>query len=358
MAPAVSLYRPAAVLVPIGGEPVTAMYGPLAGGFITNPRTAQDQNVPFIEVLYVDSSGAPAADEVTGTTVAVQAGQTYFIPAQSVGVSVNAKTAGHKFSGIVIQPPTPFPPVPQPGTFPPSGPTTLTEIIPAYLYEQYADDDALQVFFAAYNGAAQSFVDWFVNTPLAVYTSPAIFGPLLDWVAQGLYGMPRPVLSSGRNKDVGPVNTYPPNTLGPNVRKTIGPSDVTATSDDVFKRCITWNFYKGDGNQFNAKWLKRRCMRFLTGVNGSAPNIDQTYIISVTFGDGIISIRINVGTRSILGGAFPNLFGCNRLTPNALTTRFNPAPVQYPLEGVLKEAIESGVLQTPFQYSVSVAVAG
>jgi hypothetical protein len=332
------------------------MYGPVAGGFITNPRTAADQGVPVIEVLYLDPTGAEAAAEVTETTIAIQAGQTYYVPAQTPGISVNAKTSGHRFSGVVFQPPTPYPPTPQPGTFPPSGPTSLTQIIPAYLYEEYADDDALQAFFAAYNGAAQSFVDWFNNTPLPVYTNPAIAGPLLDWVAQGLYGMIRPALSSGRNRDVGPVNTYPPNTLAPNVRKQIGPSNVVVTSDDVFKRCMTWNFYKGDGNLFNAKWLKRRCMRFLLGVNGTAPNIDQTYDISVTFGDGSIAIRITVGTRSILGGAFPNRTGCNRLTPNALTTMFHPGPVQYPLEPVLKEALESGVLQTPFQYSVSVAI--
>ena len=139
--------------------------------------------------------------------------------------------------------------------------------------------------------------------------------------------------------------------MGYNARRSIGPIDVTVTTDDVFKRIMTWNFYKGDGNVFNVRWLKRRIMRFLIGVDGTAPNVDQTYIVSVTFGNGQIAIRITVGTRSILGGALYNRFGYNRMGYNVLLTTFNPAADPPPFASVLKEAIESGVLQTPFQFS-------
>lgn len=355
---ATALYPLAASKIANPGVPVTAAYGPLAGGAITNPQWAADQGLPRVEVLYVDVTG-PAALGETETTLAIQPGQTFKIPpGQTTDVSVNAASAGHAFAGYVLQPPTPYPPTPQPGNFPPTGPTTLTALggMASYLYEQYQDDDDLQAFVSSFNELAQIYVGWFATTLLPVYTSDAISGSLLDWVAAGIYGMFRPSLSSGKNRDLGPLNTYGLNEIALNVRKTIGPINVTVASDDVFKRIMTWNFYKGDGNLFNARWIKRRIMRFLLGVNGTAPNVDQTYDVSVTFGPGIISIAITVGTRSIVGGALCNRFGCNEMACNAISTRFNPAPMQYALEPVLKQAIESGVLTFPFQYQVFISI--
>jgi hypothetical protein len=92
-------------------------------------------------------------------------------------------------------------------------------------------------------------------------------------------------------------------------------------------------------------------MRFLTGPNGTAPNVDNTSLISVTTGPGVISISITPGVRTILGGALYNRFGFNRMAYNRLLTQFVPGGTQFPLEPVLKQAIESGVLQLPFQYS-------
>lgn len=352
-----SLYRTAAQLVPIAGKPVVVMYGPVAGGFITNPANASDQGLPATEILYVDPTGAPAALAVTETTIAIQPGQSYFVtPGQTTNVTVNAVSAGHRFSGVVYQPPTPFPPAPQPGTFPPSAPTTLTKTIPSYLYEEYADDEALQAFVDAYNNLAQQYVTWFATISLPVYTNAAISGPLLDWIAQGIYGMIRPSLSSGKNRDLGPLNTYQFNVLPYNKRKNIGPTDITVTSDDIFKRIMTWNFSKVDSNTFNIRWLKRRIMRFLIGVDGTSPNIDQTYIVSVTFGSGIISIRISYGSRVITGGSLYNRFGFNGGGYNALRTTFISGPSPLPYESVLKQAIDSGVLQLPFQYTYSVTI--
>jgi len=353
MAPApVTLRRAAATVIPVAGRAVVAMWGPLVGGFIQNPYLAADQGIAEVETLYVDLSGNPAALRETATTFAVQPGETFILVGnQTTSVSVNAVTQGHKFAGVAIQPATPFPPKPLPGTFPPSGPTTLIATIPSYLYQEYNDDSDLEAFVGAYNVLAQVYAAWFANVQLPVYTSPTITGALLDWVAQGIYGMVRPSLASGLAHVVGPLNTYAFNTLTLNRRKTIGPTNVTVTSDDVFKRIMTWNFYKGDGNVFSIRWLKRRVMRFLTGANGSAPNIDNTLAISVSVGAGIISIKINAGTRTVVGGSLLNRFGFNSRVPlNTLTTRFVPNLNQFPLQNVLKEAIQAGVLQLPFQY--------
>lgn len=349
---AISLFAPASTEVVVGGTPVTAIYGPVAGGIITNPLRRADQGIGSVEVLYVDITG-PAALEQTITTIPIQPGGSFIVPNETTSVSVNAATSGHKFSAIVFQAPTPYPPTPQQGTFPPAGPTTLTGLggMASYLYEEYNDDDNLQAFVNSQNSIANQFVVWFATIMLPVYTNPLISGPLLDWIANGLYGMIRPALSSGQNTDVGPFNTYAFNTLAYNVRKTVGPSNVTVTNDDIFKRIMTWNFYKGDGNVFNVRWLKRRIMRFLLGTNGTAPNVDQTYAISVTYGPGIISIRLSPGTRTITGGALFNRIGFNRLAYNSLSTNFTPGANPLPFENVLVEALRAGVLLLPFQYS-------
>ncbi len=119
---------------------------------------------------------------------------------------------------------------------------------------------------------------------------------------------------------------------------------------------MTWNFYKGDGNVFNVRWLKRRIMRFLIGTNGAAPNVDQTYGISVTYGPGVISVRLSYGTRTITGGALFNRFGYNRMPFNALRTVFSSGPSPPAFASVLQEAIDSGALILPFQYEVIVTI--
>lgn len=253
--------------------------------------------------------------------------------------------------------PPQFPPTPQEGDFPPTGPTTLTAIVPSYVYQQYADDDDLQAFAAAFNELAQVYASWFATVPLAAYTNAAITGALLDWVAAGVYGFLRPTLSSGRFRSKGPLNTYELNSWPLDKLVILGLLDVAATTDDIFKRIITWNFYKGDGNRFNVRWLKRRILRFLIGTDGSAPNIDNTYQISITFGDGgFVSIRLSSGAMVILGGALPNRFGCNQIPLNSVTTQFIAGPDQLPNESVLKEAIEAGVLQLPFQFQFHITI--
>lgn len=354
-APAVSVYPGAASIVRTGGEAVTAIFGPMLGGIITNPAGAADQGIAVIEPLYVDIVN-PANVGETATTAAIQPGGSFIVPlGLETNVSVNAATSGHRFSAICYQTATPYPPTPQTGTFPPAGPTTLTETLPAYAYQQYDDDEDVDAFFTSYNDLAQDYVGWFAESLLPVYGQQR--GSTLDWVAEGLYGIERPSLGSGVARTIGPFNTYAFNTLAYNRRKTIGASDVTATSDDVFQRIMTWNLYRGDGMTFNIRWLKRRIMRFLIGENGSAPNIDETYPISVTYGPGVIAIAINVGTREITGGALFNRHGFNRVAFNALQTVFIPASgTQYPLAPVLQEAIRAGVLQFPFQYQVSITI--
>lgn len=354
--PAVTVYPGAASQIRVAGEAVIAIYAGAQTAIITNPATATDQGLLIPENLYVDLIN-PAALAETATTTVLVPGQTFVVPAGTTeNVTVNAASAGHKFTVVVVQQKTPFPPTPPtPAPFPPTRPVTVLKTKNAYLYVEYNDDDDLQAFFKSYNlNISQQYLDWFNNANLPIYTE--LSDGMLDWVAEGLYGISRPVLPSGQNVTIGPFNTYgfDQETFGS--ARIEGPVNVFVTTDDIFKRIITWNTYKGDGRTFNVRWLKRRIMRFLLGVNGSAPNIDTTYQVSVSFGlKNQVNINLLQGTRLITGGATFNEFAPDTQPFNATKSGFisyNPLPDA----AILKAAIEAGVLQLPFQYTFVVSV--
>jgi hypothetical protein len=351
----VNLFRGANSSVSVGGTAVIAVYGPAQGGLIVNPQLAGDQGISVAEVLYIDLVN-PAVLHQTDTCIPLQPGEYYRVPhGCTTNITVNAATSGHKFSVVTFQPP-PVPVFPDTGGFPPAGPTSLQNTINSYLYIQYNDDDDLQAFVDAYNILTQEYITWFNTINLPIYTNPNVSGTLLDWVLTNLYGQVRPALSSGRNRNLGPLNTYALNVLPPNVRKIIGSQDITATSDDFYRRIATWNFYKGDGKVVNVRWLKRRIMRFLLGANGIDVNPNTTYQVSVTFGlDGQVNITLVKGRRTVTGGAVPGRFAPNTKRPNELDSFYtNIVPLQN--GSILKEAIDSGVLQLPFQFTYVVNV--
>lgn len=139
---------------------------------------------------------------------------------------------------------------------------TTTDIIKSYPYVQFADDENITAWFDAYNTYAQQYLDWFNNTPLAVYTRYEISGDLLDWVAAGVYGCYRTPIAFGNSRSIGPLNTYTPNYIPFNQGKELSDQTSFTMTDDIFKRVITWNFYKGDGVQISIPWLKKRIARF------------------------------------------------------------------------------------------------
>ena len=363
-----SLYPPltpkagATSVVRVANQPTIAMYGSDGGGLIMNPFLAQDQDIEIPEVLYLNPAG-PAVIRIgdltntpAGAMMELQPGQAYRVPPGiTTPISVNAKTAGHSFVSITYESAT-LPATPQTGTFPPLSPVTMTQVIPSYLYQEYQDDGDLQAWVAAYNEYAQNYVDTFNGLNLPIYTASNIIGPLLDWVAGGVYGLDRPALGSGTTHILGPLNTYEMNTLELDAIERIGPTNVTATSDDTFKRIITWAFYKGDGKLFNVNWLKRRIMRFLTGTDGSAPNIDQTYQVSVTFGaNNSAAIKFIDSVASVLSGALMDTFEMNTTMMNELDlkiTQLTPLPYR----AIFKEAVDAGVLELPFQWDWTVEI--
>lgn len=145
----------------------------------------------------------------------------------------------------------------------------LQNVIPSYLYWEYSDDQDLQAFVTTFNSLTQGYLDWFKNTPLGLYTSPNINGPLLDWIGQGVYGIPRPVLSTQTTVVRAGYNEFPYNTDPYDYLSRSSSGTAQLASDDIYKRMMTWNLYRGDGQMFTMGWLKNRINRFINGANGS-----------------------------------------------------------------------------------------
>ncbi len=398
----------------VGGVPVQVANTTMGsnGGIVINPLSSIDQGLGVAESLYVNITG-PAASSAGQGTNELLPGQWFEVPRNS-NVWVNAASSGHLFTAFFSAPFTPdYPPkvVPgQPGSnlpalaaepgskpFPPSRVTGLTTVIPSYLYQEYSDDDDLQGFVAAINTKQQDYVDTFNALNLPIYTGPVVQGALLDWVARGLYGMARPALDTGKPDLMGPLNTYGPNWLVPmwdlpidaavegrfglNIITLNGPENVVITNDDIYRRILTWHFYKGDGNYFSTRWLKRRIWRFLYGIDGKSPesvtwwpndnSIADTEQISVTLGtDRNVTIRFVLGKRTVTGGALPNYLGCNGFNPAfgvappwTIGANKPPGITMNDLEGpyvpylplpymeIFKMALDAGVLEVPYQYN-------
>jgi hypothetical protein len=183
----------------------------------------------------------------------------------------------------------------------------LQQPILSYLYLEYNDDPTLQAFVDAYNSLAQGYLDWFNSTPLSVYTLPAISGPLLDWVGNGLYGISRPVISTLTTGTMGAYNSKPFNTIPYNSRKVISSGTAQTANDDIYKRVMTWILYLGDGKQTTITWLKKRIARFLWGANGTDISLDliQNIDISVTQGASpSFTISVPIGPMSTIMNNF------------------------------------------------------
>lgn len=292
----------------------------------------------------------------TDTTFQIAIGQYFDFPPGTENVWINAATAGHKFGGYVIFPPTNF--VPNPNSWPPLAPTTLGKLIPSYVYQEYSDDDDIQAFFMSYNNYAQLYIDWFQNIDLPIITNPNVNGALLDWVANGLYGMTRPILpSTFLNVNIGPLNTWLLDGLTINGYKHIGPSVFYVADDDTFRRVLIWHLYKGDGKRFDIRWLKRRIQRFLTGVNGGPGDTDQTYGVSITFGVGN-NVDINFNSKRFISGK-GSILNTNLMNGFVLNDLEDVVTVSLPVSpfvNVFKAAVLSGALELPFQYTFTVNI--
>lgn len=226
----------------------------------------------------------------------------------------------------------------------------LTKILPSYLYTQYADDVNLQSFVSAYNTMTQEYLDWFNTINLPIYTVQS--GTMLDWVAYGLYGLPRPAIGNGILTWSAPLNSFPLNSEPINATDSTTAGQSTLVSDDIYKRIITWFFYKGDGQVLNINWLKRRITRFLLGVDGTAPSISYTPQVSVTLQPNNVVV-LHINTNVVVPSSIPDAYGLYEYSQ--INTISNNV-ISRSIAMTLKNAIDSGLLELPFQFTYQVNV--
>ncbi|HDT1287338.1 TPA: hypothetical protein QHR42_001712 [Enterobacter asburiae] len=233
----------------------------------------------------------------------------------------------------------------------------LEDIIKSYLYTQYNDDDDLRAFVSAYNAMAQEIYSWMINANLPIFVGGYNVGDQLKWIARGIYGVKPPVLVSGKQSTYGPFNTVMFNQLPFNGRKVVIQSEQVVVSDDLFKRIMTWNFYKGDGYYFTIPWLKRRIIRFLTGIDGMDVVNDQRWSVSVLFSGSGASISIIKGYRRLTNSSLYNSFGFNTRVFNQKVSGVIKS-TEYEYSELFKQAFDSGLLHMPFYQPVSVTIVG
>lgn len=168
-----------------------------------------------------------------------------------------------------------------------------TKVIPAYPFIQYNDDEDVCAFFDATNEMTQKYLAAFNNLALPCWTSPYITGYLLDWIAHGIYGEVRPTLQIVKEQtQKGDYNSVEYNSIPYATLSNYIAGQYSYLSDDLFKRMLTWNFYKGDGFHFSVPWFKRRIARFIQGLDGIDPVVQQTFDISIIPKSGTFYVRI------------------------------------------------------------------
>lgn len=224
----------------------------------------------------------------------------------------------------------------------------LQQVIPAFVYAQYSDDSDVQAFFTAYNTLAQGYLDWFNNTPFGLYTSSFVSDLLLDWLAQGVYGIERPVISTLSTHRTAGMNSATMNSLPMNELKIIQGGTASLATDDIFKRVLTWILFKGDGVHVSIPWIRKRIARFLNGSNGSDVSLDY-----------LLDVSINIPTLSPNGqlGTVP----MNTIAMNTRQTRSakaaNTLQIVLPSSTIAQQfmiLLQEGYLPVPFQMTFEV----
>ena len=219
-----------------------------------------------------------------------------------------------------------------------------------YLYDEFSDDADLQGIVEVANGFIQTYLDWFTSTPLAVWTSSGISGPLLDWIGEYIYNIPRPVISTSFHTVSGAYGTK---VYGRSVYGTYSVTrsgTATVANDDIYKRAITWSMYQGDGIQVNITWIKKRIARFLYGANGSDVDSSMAENISIMpmmmFTDTGYGMNI-FGLRPAYGMMFMR---------KALQIQLNITVPNTPVSQILSDFLTQGILTMPTQVTFSVEI--
>ena len=220
----------------------------------------------------------------------------------------------------------------------------------AYLYNEYSDDADLQGILQVANQFVQGYLDWFTNTPLAVWTSSNITASLLDWIGANIYNVFRPVISTSFQSTSGSWGTKAYGRSAYGVFSVKKSGTATVANDDIYKRALTWSMYLGDGYQVNITWMKNRIARFLYGANGSDIDLSLTENIS------IMPMMMFTDT-----GYGMNVFGLRpaygmMLMRKGLQIQLNITVPNTPVSQIFSDFLTQGILTMPTQITFSVEI--
>ena len=232
---------------------------------------------------------------------------------------------------------------------------SLDTLTPSYLYAQYQDDVTLSAFVDAYNSLAQSYLDWFNDTPLAIYVLSSINGTLLDWVGDNLYQVIRPAISNYSSTYRGAQVMEPTATRAQASATFSSSGSSTLVSDDIYKRVLTWHHYKGDGMQASLTWLRRRVARFLYGSNGTDCDPSDYLVVDISYNS-----TITTGYQGGMNTFAMNTQGVNMLRETGASTSNPITSINLPntsIGNTLYNLFSQGVLPVPFQANIEVTIA-
>lgn len=222
--------------------------------------------------------------------------------------------------------------------------------VPPYPYLPYVFDDMVLAVFQGLASYGQDYIDSFNLLNLPIYHSKQ--NAFLDYVGTNLYGIPRPIFPIGNIQTIGEIDNFALNEIELNKLLTKYPDQFIIASDDVYKRVIDWHHYKGDGELFNIRWLKRRIMRFLTNTA-----VSQTYQISVSFGlNNQCNIviynngRINLRPSAVINDGELNSYAINEQRSMQIPY------IVFELAEIFKKGVQTGVLSLPFQYTYVITI--
>ena len=230
--------------------------------------------------------------------------------------------------------------------------TPLQTIIKAYPYFEYADSDDTTAFFNSLNSLGQQYLDWFNGTPLGVYTDPSISGPLLDWIANNLWGIHRPVISTSSTFVLAGWGSFAWGEEAYGAMNYIQSGTAQTATDDIYKRLLTWILYLGDGKQMSIQWLRRRIARFIYGADGGDIDIGL-----------IANINIAIPSKSIITGAWNSMSwdllpwdGGGSVTATTKHALSISVPNNNGIGPIFADLANGGHLPLPFQLSYEVIV--
>lgn len=230
----------------------------------------------------------------------------------------------------------------------------LQNVVPSYPFREYSDDPNIVAFFTAYNQLAQGYLTWVNQTPLGVYTSPNVSGPLLDWIGQGIYGIVRPSYAALQSAFLAGLASLPLATVAIAGNELLATGAGTLSSDDFYKRLLTWWLYVGDGRRFTIMTLRKKIARFIYGVNGTDVTVAQAQSISIAV-SGYQAIQ--AGLAAVPLASVP-VAGSQLISPRNTGQYIITVPHSAGASALyFQQAFGQGLLAFPFQIAATVVVA-